>query len=56
MSSVGLLEALQQFLEGATLGEYQARLHLLSAFTCQLVHMAPSDRQGESPHTAQSVQ
>ena len=41
-----MIKALQQFIEGSTLGEFDARLELLQAFHCQLTHMDQSEEQG----------
>ena len=41
-----VIKALQQFIEGSTLGEFDARLELLHAFHCQLTHMDQSEEQG----------
>ena len=42
-----IMEALQKFLEGSTLGEFRARLEMIYAFHCQLVNMDASHKQGE---------
>ena len=44
---VEVIKALQQFIEGSTLGEFDARLELLQAFHCQVTHMDQSEEQGE---------
>ncbi|CAH1798601.1 unnamed protein product [Owenia fusiformis] len=45
-----LIEALQKFMEGATLGEYSVRLDMIYAFHCQIAHMQSSEKQGDVLH------
>ena len=40
------VQSLKQFMEKSSLGEYKSRLDLLLAFHLQLVHMQPSQKQG----------
>ena len=43
-----LVTAFQQFMEGATIGQYAARLRMLLAFHCQMSMMeSPSKEEGE---------
>ena len=45
-SSEDLIPALQQFMEGSPVGEYETRLQLLLSFHCHAVHMEQSQQQG----------
>jgi midasin len=46
-STEELVKTFQKFMEQSTLGEYEARLNILFAFHCHVVHMQQAVCRGE---------
>ncbi|XP_071957015.1 midasin-like [Antedon mediterranea] len=42
-----VVRTLQQFMEGATIGDFESRLNMLLAFHCQVVHHSNTDKRVE---------